>query len=123
MTFDEDGIALPVEIFPAIRSGKVGPKRGLRYQNGFRTMVLELGRLHHGAPQVVFDDQKLRLGVRQQLQMLFRGQLVIEWHEHAAAEKDRVSRNQPFRLIGHDDRAPVPFPVVRILQGASKGAR
>jgi hypothetical protein len=45
--------------------------------------------------------------MRQQLQMLFGGELVIERHEHAATIKNGVGRNQPLRLIGHDDRGAI----------------
>ena len=51
-------------------------------QNGLHFAVIEPGRLHDRAPQVIFDHEEFRLAVRQQLQMLGRGQLVIERHQH-----------------------------------------
>src|SRR5579871_1356412 len=45
--------------------------------------------------------------MRQQLDVLGRVELVIEGDEYAAAIKNRVRRDQPFRLIGHDDRGAI----------------
>ena len=55
-------------------------------------------------------------GMRQQLQMLGGGELVIERHEHAARKKHGVGRDQPLRLIGHDDRGAVSGGKAGIFQ-------
>src|ERR1700687_2062410 len=61
--------------------------------------------------------------MRQQLQMLRRRQFVIPRNQHAAAEKNRVCRNQPLRLIGHDDRRAVPHLEIGVLKRAAKRTR
>ncbi len=86
-------------------------------------MVFEPGRLHDRAPQVVLDHQEFRFAVRQQLQMLGRGQLVIEWHQHATFMKNGISGNQPFRLIGHDDRCPVAGTELGVFESSRQGQR
>ena len=53
-------------------------------------------------------NQHLGFRVRQQLQVLGGGELVIERNDHAARKKYGVGRNQPLGLIGHDDRGAVP---------------
>ena len=50
--------------------------------------------------------------------MLSRGQLVVERNQHATAEENRIRRDQPFRLIGHDDRGTVPGFEFGILKRA-----
>ena len=67
--------------------------------------------------------RNLRLGMGQQLQVLGGGQLEIERHQDAAAIKHRISRNQPFRLIGHDDRGPIPGAEIGILERARQRQR
>ncbi len=54
--------------------------------------------------------------MRQQLQMLGRGQLVIERHQHATLVKNGIGGNQPLRLVGHDDRGPVARTELGILE-------
>src|SRR5258708_37710946 len=54
--------------------------------------------------------------MREQLQRLGRGELVIERYHHTAGKKDSVGGDQPFRLIGHDDRGSVPGGKARILK-------
>ena len=99
------------------------PGRRLGDQNGLHFVFLELRRLRDRAPQVVFDHQKLCLAVRQQLQMLGRGQLVIERHQHSAAMKNGVGRNQPLRLIGHDDGGAIAGLELGVLERARQGHR
>ena len=94
---------------PRNSSQRIAPARsafGGRFGDQHRACVRdrEIRRLRDRAPQVILDDEKLGLRVREQLQLLGGSQLVIERHEHAAAEENRVRRNQPLRLIGHDDR-------------------
>ena len=117
------GIALAAKIFPAERSRKFRPRRRFGDQNSLHFVVLELRRLHDRAPQVVFDHQKFRLAVRQQLQMLGRGQLVIERHQHATPMKNGVRGNQPLRLIGHDDRGPVAGTEFGVFESARQRHR
>src|SRR5579864_2850559 len=53
---------------------------------------------------MVFDDKYFGFRMREKLQMLRGSKFVIERHKHAAAIKNRKGRNQPLRLIGHDNR-------------------
>ena len=76
--------------------------------------------MHDGSPEVVFDDQELRLRMRQQFEVFGRAELVIERNHDAAAVENGVGGNQPFRLVGHDDRRPVARVEVRILQGSQQ---
>src|SRR5581483_2521786 len=55
-------------------------------------------------------------GVQQQLRVLGRSQLVVERNEHPAAVEDRVRRDQPLRLVGHDDGGAVARPETVLLQ-------
>ena len=74
-------------------------------------------------PCVVFDDEKFRLRVREQLNLLVRGELVIHRNENAAAEENRVRGNQPLRLIGHDDRRARAVREAGVLQRARQRQR
>ena len=120
---DEVGSAFALEVFPAKRARQLHAQRGLRHQNDLGRDVVEVGRLHDRPPQVVLDDQHLGLGMREQLQMFGRGQLVVERHQHAAAVKDRIGRNQPLRLIRHDDGGAVAGIVIGVLQSAGQRQR
>ncbi len=61
----------------------------------------------HCAPKMIFHNQDARLRVRQQGQMFRRRKFVVERHHYTAAVEHRICRNQPFRLIGHNDRGAV----------------
>ena len=92
------GITLAAKIFPALRPCKISTRRRLGHQHGLHFVVLELRQLHEGAPEVVFDDQKLCFAVCQQFRcsaaVIFQSR-----NQHATAEEDGVGRNQPFRLV------------------------
>ena len=55
--------------------------------------------------------------------MLGRGQLVVERNQHAAAIENGIGRNQPLRLIGHDDRGAVAGTELGVLQSARQRQR
>ncbi len=121
LAHDEVGSAFALEVFPAKRTRQLHAQRGFRHENDLGRNLVEVGRLHDRAPQVVFDDEHLGLGVGEQLQVLSRGQLVVERDQHAAAVEDRVGRDQPLRLIRHDDGGAVAGIVVGVLESAGQG--
>src|SRR6266705_3628635 len=53
--------------------------------------------------------------------MLFGGQFVIERDKHSSDLKDRVRRNQPLRLISHDDGGTVSGTEFRVLKSTRQG--
>ena len=59
----------------------------------------------------------------QQRKMLSAREFVIEGDEDAAAIKNCVGRNQPLRLIRHDDGGAVARSKARVLQGARQRER
>src|SRR5260370_5042207 len=59
----------------------------------------------------------------EQLPLFVRGQFVIEWNENATREKNRVCRDQPLRLIGHDDAGASAGREAAILQSFRKRKR
>ncbi len=59
----------------------------------------------------------------EQLPLLVRRQFVIERNENATCEKNRVSRNQPLRLIGHDDAGASAGGEAAVLQSFRKRKR
>src|SRR5947209_2054750 len=54
----------------------------------------------------------------QQLEMLCRSEFVIERNQYSTAIKNRIRRNQPLRLVRHDDRSAISRIEIRILEGA-----
>ena len=48
--------------------------------------------------------------------MFGRRQLEIEWNDHSAAVKHRISGNQPFRLIAHDNRHAIARTELAIFE-------
>ena len=62
-------------------------------------------------------------GMPQQLPVLGRRELVVERNEHTAGEEDRVGRDQPLRLIRHDDRGAIARREAGILQRTSQRMR
>jgi hypothetical protein len=81
-------IALTAKFFPAICAMQIHAGRRLCHQHDLGCQFRKFRRLGNRAPQVVFDNQEPRLGMRQQLQMLRRRQFVIQRHKYSAAEKD-----------------------------------
>ena len=67
-------------------------------------------------PDRIFGNENACAGMLEELPLLFRGELVIEWNEHAAAIENRVRGDQPLGLIGHDDRRAVARLEARFLQ-------
>ena len=59
----------------------------------------------------------------QQLHVLRRRELIVERHQHPACIKNRICRQQPLRLIGHDDRRAITRLEVSILQSPRQGQR
>ncbi len=59
----------------------------------------------------------------EQLQMLGGGELVIERDQNAAAIEDGIGRDQPFRLIGHDDGGAVVGVEIGVFQSAGQRQR
>ena len=55
--------------------------------------------------------------------MLGCSQLVIQRNQYAAAERNGVCRNQPLRLVRHDDRRAVARLKVGVLKRTAKRAR
>src|SRR5713101_9840229 len=55
--------------------------------------------------------------------MLHRRELVIQRNQHPAAKENRIRRNQPLRLIRHDDRRTIPNLELRVLQSTAKWTR
>src|SRR6185437_12478935 len=80
-------------------------------------------RLRNCAPQMVFDNKRFGFRVREKLQMFRGSKFVIKRHENAAAMKNGVSRNQPLRLIRHDDRGPRVGRKSRVLQRTGERQR
>ena len=89
----------------------------------FRSSFAKFGSLHDGSPDGIFHEEEARLRVVEQGELLGGSQLVIERNEHAAAAEDGVGRNQPFRLIGHDDGGAVAGGKAGFLQGGGQGQR
>ena len=69
----EDRFALATELLPAKCAGQFGTRGRFRDQNCPYFQSLELGRLHDGMPQIVFDNQHVGFRVRKKLQVLRRG--------------------------------------------------
>ena len=69
----EDRVALATELLPAKCAGQFGTRGRFRNQNCPYFQSLELGRLHDGTPQIVFDNQHVGFRVRKKLQVLRRG--------------------------------------------------
>ncbi len=56
----------------------------------------------------------------EQLKVLSRAEFVVERHKNATAIEDRIGRDQPFRLIGHDDRGAIVRIEVSVFEGAGE---
>ena len=110
------------KFFPALRAREIGAGGRFRDQNDARSQIPGIPRLRDRAPQVVFDDEEFRLRVREKLQMLGGREFVIERNQDAAAEENRVGGNQPFRLIGHDDRGARAVREIRRPAARARGA-
>ena len=63
------------------------------------------------------------MGMVEQGQVLGRSKLVIERNQHAAAAENGVRRDQPFRLIGHDDGGAVAGGKTGLLNRAGQDQR
>src|SRR5579864_8817365 len=61
--------------------------------------------------------------MREQLNLFSRGQFVVERDEDAATVKDRVGRDQPLRLIGHDDGGAIARRESIFLKSGSERQR
>ena len=61
--------------------------------------------------------------MREELQLFSGGEFVIERDQHAAAEENRVSRDQPFGLIGHYYGGACAVFQSCVLQGARQRQR
>ena len=96
-----------MKILPTPAARKTDIRRRLRNQNRMHMKLVKFRGLRDGAPQRIFDKQRARFGMRQELQMLGGGKFVIERHNHAARKKHGVGRNQPLGLIRHDDGGAV----------------
>src|SRR5215470_2188077 len=112
------------ECFPTLRSRKIGVWRSLGDQNGLHargTGARRRGR--QLAPDGVFGDQNLRPRVLQKLPVFGRSELVVERNQNSAGIENRVSRNQPLGLIGHDDAGAVAAGKASLSQGAGERER
>src|SRR6185437_4166707 len=69
-------IALAPEFLPAKSSAQLRAQWGLRNQHSLHTVGFSTKRLQDRPPQVILNNQNFGFGVRQQLQMLIRGELV-----------------------------------------------
>ena len=56
----------------------------------------------------------------QQLQMLGSRELVVERNQHAAAKKNRVRRDQPLRLVRHDDGGAIVGIEIGVFESAGQ---
>src|SRR5579862_7577424 len=92
----EHGLARIVEFLPAFCSTEIGTRERFANDYGTGSEALESVILREGAPQMIFGDENFRFRVGQKLQMLGRGEFIVERNEHAASEKNRVRGNQPF---------------------------
>src|ERR1700733_11214520 len=52
--------------------------------------------------------------------MLRRRQFVVQRNQYSAAKENRIRRNQPLRLIRHDDRSPVAHFEIGVLERATQ---
>jgi len=101
---DEDRLACSAKFFPALCAGEIGVCRRLGDQNGLH--VSRSGSACGGAelpPDRILRDEHGSARMFEQLPLLVRRKFVIERNENAAGKKNGVSRNQPLRLIRHDD--------------------
>src|SRR5271165_2844141 len=68
------------------------------------------------APDWVFGDQDTCAGMLEQLPLFVWREFVIERNQNAASVKNRVSGNQPFGLIRHDNAGSIARGEARALQ-------
>jgi len=114
-------IAFALKFLPTISTSQIGARRGFRDENNLGREFRKIRRLRDCSPQVKFNDQETRFGMRQELEMFGWSQFVIERNQHTAAEKNRIGGNQPLRLIGHDDGGAISSFEVGVFEGAAKG--
>ena len=55
--------------------------------------------------------------------MFGSAELVVEGNQNSAAVKNRIGRDQPLRLVGHDDRGAVIGLEIGVLQGTCQRRR
>src|ERR1700735_4343 len=58
--------------------------------------------------------------MHEKLELLRGRKFVVERNQHTPAEENCISRNQPFRLIGHDNRSAGGALKIGVLQGSRK---
>ena len=69
---------------------------------------------------MVLNHEDLGFAVRQQLQVFRRRELVVQGHQDTTTVENGVGRNQPFRLVGHDDRGAIVRVKFRVFESAGQ---
>src|ERR1700733_3072425 len=90
LPLDKLWVAFAPKLFPTISTAQIRPCRSFRDKHNFGREFCELRSLRNRAPQVILDNQKPRLRMCQQLEMLRRRQVVLQWKQHSAAKEKRI---------------------------------
>ncbi len=121
---DEHGLARAAKFFPALRAGEIRVCRCFGDQHGLHVRCgSAASRCAELPPDRVFSDQHGSVRMLEQLPLFVRREFVIEWHQNAASEKNRVGRDQPLRLIRHDDASASAGGKAAVLQSFRKWMR
>ncbi len=123
-TRDENRFASPAKFLPAFCAGKIGVCRSFSNQYGLHVRRGgAAGRDAELPPNRIFRDENSSARMLEQLPLFVRRQFVIEWNQNATGKKNRVSGNQPLRLIGHDDAGASASGETAILQSLGQRMR
>src|SRR6267378_1398037 len=121
---DEYRLVFSAKIFPAPRAGEIGICRCFRHQHG--SHVRRGSASSRGAelaPDRIFRDQQGSVRMLEQLPLFVRREFVIQGNKNAASKKNGIRRNQPLRLIRHDDAGASACGEAAFLQSSRKGMR
>src|SRR5215472_713710 len=108
--------ALAAKFLPALRACQLGVGGSFSYQNGLHIYRSASCRNAELAPDRIFRDKHSCAGVFEKLPLLIRREFVIKRDQHPAREENSISRDQPLRLIRHDDAGAVTRGEAGILQ-------
>ena len=109
------------KFFPALRAGEFGVRRTFGHQHQLDVLCRgTFRRIAELAPNGIFGYQYFSTGMFEQLPVFDGSELVIERHENAAGEKNRIGGDEPLRLVRHDDGSAIAGDESHILQGTSK---
>src|SRR5262245_9330203 len=78
----EDGLAFGFRFLPAMPTGEISTRSSLRDERRERKRTGEVAGLLNGAPQVMFGDEYFRIRVREQFNVLTRGEFEVERYQH-----------------------------------------